>query len=180
MSAEDTIIKVGEGDQEPIDVTETRLRDAVQLIRGKKGTVVRLTIQKPTGREQVIAITRDVVEIEEGFAKSTMVPASGVPGKVYGYLRIPSFYRDFQGSRDGKTARNVTDDVRRELATLNKQGIAGLVLDLRNNGGGSLSDAISVAGLFISTGPVVQVKNSDGNISVFEDEDPGSLIRGHW
>jgi carboxyl-terminal processing protease len=178
LSAEDTIIKVGEGDQDPIDVTETRLRDAVQLIRGKKGTVVRLTIQKPTGREQVIAITRDVVEIEEGFAKSTTVPVSGMPGQVYGYLRIPSFYRDFHGSRGGKTARNVTDDVRTELATLTKQGIAGLVLDLRNNGGGSLSDAISVAGLFISKGPVVQVKNSDGNISVFEDEDPGIAYTG--
>lgn len=172
LSAEDIIMKVGEGEKDPVDVTETRLRDAVQLIRGKKGTEVRLTIQKPTGREQVIAITRDVVEIEEGFAKSTTVPVSGQQGQVYGYLRIPSFYRDFQGSRDGQSARNVTDDVRRELAALNKQGIAGLVLDLRNNGGGSLSDAISVAGLFISTGPVVQVKNSDGNISVFEDEDP--------
>jgi len=178
LSAEDIIIKVGEGGQEPIDVTETRLRDAVQLIRGKKGTEVRLTIQKPTGREQVISITRDVVEIEEGFAKSTTVPVSGHPEQVYGYLRIPSFYRDFQGSRGGQAARNVTDDVRRELATLNKQGIAGLVLDLRNNGGGSLSDAISVAGLFISTGPVVQVKNSDGNISVFEDEDPDIAYSG--
>jgi len=178
LSAEDIIIKVGEGEQDPIDVTETRLRDAVKLIRGKKGTVVRLTIQKPTGREQVIAITRDVVEIEEGFVKSTTVPVPGQPGLVYGYLRIPSFYRDFQGSRGGQTARNVTDDVRRELAYLNKQGIAGLVLDLRNNGGGSLSDAISVTGLFISTGPVVQVKNSDGNISVFEDEDPQIAYNG--
>lgn len=178
LSAEDIIIKVGEGAGEPVDVTDTRLRDAVQLIRGKKGTEVRLTIQKPTGREQIIAITRDVVEIEEGFAKSTTIPVSGQPGQVYGYLRIPSFYRDFQGSRDGRLARNVTDDVRGELASLKKQGITGLVLDLRNNGGGSLADAISVAGLFISTGPVVQVKSSDGNISVFEDDDPEIAYSG--
>ncbi len=178
LSAEDIILKVGEGPQEPVDVTETQLRDAVKLIRGKKGTQVRLTIQKPTGREQVIAITRDVVEIEEGFAKSTTVPVSGQPGQVYGYLRIPSFYRDFNGGREGRPVRNVTDDVRRELASLAKQRIAGLVLDLRDNGGGSLSDAISVAGLFISTGPVVQVKNSDGNITVFQDEDPEIAYNG--
>lgn len=178
LAAEDIILKVGEGDQEPIDVTETRLRDAVRLIRGKKGTEVHLTIRKPTGAERVIVIVRDVVEIEEGFAKSTTVPIPGHEDQRYGYLRIPSFYRDFQGSREGRQARNVTDDVRRELALLKKQGIAGLVLDLRNNGGGSLSDAISVAGLFISSGPVVQVKSSDGDISVFEDEDPSIVYNG--
>ncbi|ABA88902.1 periplasmic peptidase, S41 family, PDZ/DHR/GLGF domain-containing [Syntrophotalea carbinolica DSM 2380] len=178
LAAEDIILKVGEGNQEPIDVTETRLRDAVRLIRGKKGTEVHLTIRKPTGAERVIAITRDVVEIEEGFAKSTTVPVSGHKGQCYGYLRIPSFYRDFQGSREGRQARNVTDDVRRELEQLKKQGITGLVLDLRNNGGGSLSDAISVAGLFIASGPVVQVKSSDGDIRVFEDEDPGIVYGG--
>jgi carboxyl-terminal processing protease len=178
LTAEDIILKVGEGDQEPVDVTETRLRDAVRLIRGKKGTEVRLTVRKPTGTETVIAITRDVVEIEEGFARSTTVPVPGKDNEVFGYLRIPSFYRDFEGSREGRQARNVTDDVRQELVSLKKQGIAGLVLDLRDNGGGSLKDAISVAGLFISTGPVVQVKNSEGGISVFEDEDPAIVYNG--
>lgn len=178
LGAEDIILKVGEGNAEPVDVTETRLRDAVRLIRGKKGTEVRLTIRKPTGREQVINILRDVVEIEEGFAKSTILPVPDQPGKVYGYLRIPSFYRDFEGNRNGHKARNVTDDVRNELATLKAKGIAGLVLDLRDNGGGSLSDAIGVAGLFIPTGPVVQVKTSDGEIRVFEDDDPGIAYEG--
>jgi carboxyl-terminal processing protease len=178
LAAEDIILKVGEGTQEPVDVTETRLRDAVRLIRGKKGTEVRLTVRKPTGNEMVISITRDVVEIEEGFASSVTVPIPGEQDKAFGYLRIPSFYRDFEGSREGRQARNVTDDVRRELASLNKQNIAGLVLDLRDNGGGSLSDAIGVAGLFIATGPIVQVKNSDGNISVFEDEDPAITYDG--
>lgn len=178
LGAEDIILKVGEGNQEPVDVTETRLRDAVRLIRGKKGTEVHLTIRKPTGAEQVIAITRDVVEIEEGFAHSTTVPVPGQPGQVFGYLKIPSFYRDFEGTRQGRPARNVTDDVRRELEALKGQGIGGLVLDLRNNGGGALADAISIAGLFISTGPVVQVKNHEGEISVFADDDPAIAYSG--
>ncbi|APG25815.1 carboxy terminal-processing peptidase [Syntrophotalea acetylenica] len=178
LAAEDIILKVGEGDREPVDVTETRLRDAVRLIRGKKGTVVRLTVRKPTGREQIIRLVRDVVEIEEGFAKSTTLPVPGKTGKHYGYLRIPSFYRDFSETRDGQSARNVTDDVRRELQLLVKKGIDGLVLDLRDNGGGSLSDAIDIAGLFIPKGPVVQVKDSEGEVRVYEDEDPGIVYGG--
>jgi carboxyl-terminal processing protease len=178
LEAEDIILKVGEGAREPVDITETRLRDAVRLIRGEKGTEVRLTVRKPDGSELVVPIIRDVVEIEEGFAKSTVVPLPGPPERKYGYLQIPSFYRDFKGTRQGREARNVTDDVRRELLALRKEGIAGLVLDLRDNGGGALTDAISVAGLFISTGPVVQVKNSDGQITVFEDQDPETLYDG--
>lgn len=168
LAADDIILKVAQGADDPIDITDTRIRDAVTLIRGKKGTEVRLTVKKPDGRRLVISIVRDVVEIAETFVKGTSVEDKE-SGQTFGYIKVPSFYRDYSG----KTKRNCTDDLRKELKRLKKEKISGLILDLRNNGGGSLSDAVSVTGLFINTGPVVQVRNGDGKIRVMRDDDRG-------
>lgn len=166
LGADDVILKVAEGAGDPVEITDTRIRDAVALIRGKKGTEVRLTVKKPDGRRVVIPITRDVVEIAETFVKGTSIVDEKSEQK-FGYVKIPSFYRDYSG----KTKRNCTDDLRNELRRLGKEKISGLILDLRNNGGGSLSDAVSVTGLFIETGPVVQVRNGNGKIRVMRDDD---------
>ena len=166
LDADDIILKVAEGSDEPVDITDTRIRDAVALIRGKKGTEVRLSVKKPDGRRLVIPIIRDVVEIEETFVKGTTV-ADPDRKQKFGYVKIPSFYRDYSG----KTDRNVTDDLRTELKKLNKENISGLIIDLRNNGGGSLSDAVSTTGLFIERGPVVQIRNGRGAIRVMRDDD---------
>ncbi|WP_221250269.1 carboxy terminal-processing peptidase [Desulfuromonas versatilis] len=171
LQAEDVILEVAQGSEEPVDVTDTRLRDAVSLIRGPKGSEVRLTVKKADGSRLVIPIIRDVVEIEETFVKGATFP-DPASGKTFGYIKIPSFYRDFQGSRLGGEGRNSTDDVREQLRLMNEQNIAGLILDLRNNGGGALTDAVGIAGLFIETGPIVQVRSSNGQINVLEDRDP--------
>lgn len=170
LQAEDIILKVAEGDGEPVDITDTRIRDAVALIRGKKGTEVRLTVKKPDGSRIIIPIIRDIVQIEETFVKATIIKDEK-RSKNYGYIKIPSFYRDFNRSMFSGPGRNVTDDMRQELKNLSTQKTDGLILDLRNNGGGALEDAVNVAGLFIKTGPIVQVKDSDGDIEVLADKD---------
>ncbi len=176
LHAEDTILAVSEKDGEPVDISDMRIREAVSYIRGPKGTEVRLTILRPDGARLVIPIVRDVVKIEETYVKSTVLKDE--KGQKVGYIRIPSFYRDFSGGRDGERPRNVTDDTRSELYKLKQDGISSLILDLRNNGGGSLSDAVEVSGLFLPGGPVVQVKNSQGMIRVLEDEDSNVAYDG--
>ncbi len=173
LAADDIILKVAQGEEEAVDITDTRIRDAVALIRGKKGTEVRLTVKKPDGRRLIIPIVRDVVEIEETFVKGTAIEDEQ-SGKTFGYIKVPSFYRDYSG----KTDRNCTDDLREELRQLRQKNIAGLILDLRNNGGGSLADAVSVTGLFIDTGPVVQIRNSAGKKRILRDEDDGVEYSG--
>ena len=173
LEADDIILKVAEAAGDAVDITDTRIRDAVALIRGKKGTEVRLTVKKPDGRQQIIPILRDVVEIKETFVKGTTV-TDEKSGQTFGYIKIPSFYRDYSG----KTDRNCTDDLREELKRQSQENISGLILDLRNNGGGSLSDAVSVTGLFIKTGPVVQIRNGSGKIRVMEDDDPAVEYSG--
>ncbi|MDB5048076.1 MAG: hypothetical protein JWO30_1147 [Fibrobacteres bacterium] len=166
LKAEDKILKVAQGSEEPVDLVEASVNEAVRLIRGRKGTEVRLTVQKPSGRVQVIAITRDVVVVEETYAKSAiMTPASGK--KKIGYINLPAFYHDFNNSR-GRTA---SADVRDELEKLKAENVDGIVLDLRNNGGGALDDAVKMAGLFFKSGPVVQIKDQKGNTTVLNDQD---------
>lgn len=177
LDAEDVILKVGEGDEEPVDIVGMRIREAVGLIRGKKGTPVTLTVKKPDGRIRIIAIVRDVVQIEETFVKSAVLPGGKDEPKI-GYIFIPSFYRDFSLNRLDETGRNSTDDTRQAIEELVAKRIDGLVLDLRNNGGGALMDAISIAGLFIKDGPIVQVKEGNGKIRVHEDDDPSISYRG--
>ena len=176
LQAEDIILRVGQGDEEPVEITDMRLRDAVRLIRGPKGSIVRLTVKKPDATKVIIPIQRDVVQIEETFVKSMLLTSPD--GRKVGYVVIPSFYRDFEKTRNGSDARNSTDDTRKEIEKLKQEGITGLILDLRNNGGGSLMDAVDTSGLFIKTGPVVQVKNSYGNKRILSDDDPSVIWDG--
>lgn len=168
LQADDVILAVGQDDDEPVEVTDMRLRDTVALIRGKKGTEVRLTIRRPGIKNLVIPIVRDVVIIEESFVKSTMVTDPDT-GNRYGYIKVPSFYRDFESTRNGGKGRNSTDDVREAIEAFDVKQMTGLILDLRNNGGGALTDAVGIAGLFIGEGPVVQVRNGDGGSKVLRN-----------
>jgi carboxyl-terminal processing protease len=167
VEAEDVILKVGQGREEPVDVVDMSLRDAVKLIRGKKGSEVRLTLKKPNGLVKVVPIIRDVVEIDESYAKGSLLELSPYKSRV-GYISIPKFYRDF----NDRSGRNVTDDTRKEIERLNKEGVDGLIVDLRNNGGGALEDARMISGLFIEKGPIVQVKANTGNPDILADTDP--------
>lgn len=167
LDAEDVILKVAQGRDEPVDVVDMPLRDAVKLIRGKKGSEVRLTVKKPNGLIKIVPITRDVVEIEESYVKGTVLELDGTQTKV-GYINVPKFYRDF----NDRQGRNCTEDVLKELVRLNKEKVSGLILDLRNNGGGALEDARMMSGLFIEKGPIVQVKASTGTVEILADQDP--------
>ncbi|MDD5758401.1 MAG: carboxy terminal-processing peptidase [Desulfobulbaceae bacterium] len=168
LVAHDIILMVAQGEDDPVDITDMRINDAVRLIRGPKGTEVRLTVKNVDGQTMVISIIRDVVQLEETFVKSTIL---GSGSEQYGYIRIPTFYRDFQGDGPGGDGRNVTDDVKKSLAEINKTKTRGLIIDLRNNGGGALVDAVKIAGLFIKSGPVVQIKTSDNKAEVLYDYD---------
>ncbi|GAB3530714.1 carboxy terminal-processing peptidase [Pontibacter brevis] len=160
----DVIQKVAQGDNDPVLVEGMRLDDAIQLIRGKKGTEVRLTVKKPDGSTQVIPIVRDIIVLEEGYAQSAIINDQ----EKIGYIKLPGFYADFQ-NKDGRFSGA---DVKKEVEKLKAAGMEGLILDLRNNGGGSLSDAIEMAGLFIDQGPIVQVKTAAGKAVVLNDRDP--------
>lgn len=166
------IIKVAQADGEPVDVVDMKLDDAIKMIRGKKGTEVRLTVKKPDGKIQVIPIIRDVVIIEESYAKSAIINKNEVK---YGVIYLPSFYADF--SQRGR-GRNSANDVLIEINKLKKTGVSGIILDLRNNGGGSLADAIEMGGHFISTGPIVQVRTGNNRIQAAQDRNPSVAYDG--
>jgi carboxyl-terminal processing protease len=167
----DIILRVAQGAAEPVSVEGMRFDKAVKLIRGPKGTEVRLTVRKPDGATVVIPIIRDVVLIEETYAQSALIKQGG---RTYGYLHLPGFYADFSG----KGGRSSADDVKKELAKLSKENVAGVVLDLRYNGGGSLRDAVDMGGLFVPTGPMVQVKTSRGAAQPVTDTDPAVQYTG--
>jgi carboxyl-terminal processing protease len=136
--------------------------------------VVKLTVRKPDGSIVIIPIIRDVVILEETYAKSAILSHSKAKGK-FGYINLPSFYADFSNSRGG---RNCFEDMRKEIQKLKAEGIKEIVLDLRNNGGGSLQDVVKIGGLFIDQGPVVQVKTREGSPIVLEDPNPGVEFDG--
>ncbi|QDA59282.1 carboxy terminal-processing peptidase [Hymenobacter jejuensis] len=165
LKAGDIILRVAQAAEEPVSVEGWRLDKAITLIRGKKGTEVRLTVRKADGSTKVIPIVRDVVVIEETYAQSATINEGG---KKIGYIKLPGFYADF--NENG--GRSSAEDVKKELAKLQQENVQGVVLDLRFNGGGSLQDAVEMAGLFIDNGPVVQVKGSQGAASVLTDKDP--------
>ncbi|QOD60348.1 carboxy terminal-processing peptidase [Polaribacter haliotis] len=162
----DIILEVAQGDEEPLDIVGMRLDDAIKFIKGKKGTEVRLTVKKKLdGSTEIISIIRDVVELEETFVKSTIVEKNG---KKYGLIDLPRFYIDFSDSN----ARDSAKDMEKEIERLKSENVSGLLIDLRNNGGGSLKTAIEIAGLFITEGPVVQVKYRGQDPVVKNDVDP--------
>jgi len=163
----DLITKVAQGNEEYVDVVDMRLDDAVQLIRGKKGTKVRLRVKKLDKSITEIVLIRDVVVLEETYAKSAIIKDEE-SGRKYGYLKLPSFYVDFSKIN----GRNCFDYLKREIDKLKNENIEGLVFDLRNNGGGSLEDVVKIAGLFIKQGPVVQSMGRKGMQRTLEDKDP--------
>jgi carboxyl-terminal processing protease len=166
LEAGDVILEVAQADKEPLDIVGMRLDDAIKFIKGKKGTEVRLTVKKKLdGTTRIISIIRDVVELEETFVKSTIVEKEG---KKYGLINLPRFYIDFSDI----DSRDSAKDMEKEIARLKSENISGLLIDLRNNGGGSLKTAIEIAGLFITEGPVVQVKYRGQDPIVKNDEDP--------
>lgn len=173
LAVDDKILKVAQGDDEAVDVVDMRLDKAVRLVRGKKGTKVRLTVRKVDGSEKEISIIRDLVIIEETYAKSAVVTDS-ISGRKTGYIYLPSFYANF----DDPNGRSSSEDMKKEVLKLKEQGVSGIVLDLRGNGGGSLQDAIEIAGLFIDQGPVVQVKARYGKPQVYGDPSPGAIYDG--
>ncbi|MEM6540267.1 MAG: carboxy terminal-processing peptidase [Bacteroidota bacterium] len=160
----DEILKVGQNGEEPIDIVGMRLDDAIKLIKGPKGTIVDLTVRKVDGTIDVVSITRDVVELEESYVKSASVSKEE---KKYGLINLPKFYVDF----DDYTERNAATDVAKEVDRLKKAGVEGLILDLRDNGGGSLKTVVEMAGLFIKDGPIVQVRSSGKKKEIHEDKD---------
>ncbi|MAF78050.1 MAG: tail-specific protease [Halobacteriovoraceae bacterium] len=162
LEVDDIILSAAEGDEEPVDLVNMRVDDAVRYIRGKKGTIVKLTVKKVDGTRKVIPIERDVVQIEASYAKASVLKHKELNIRV-GYIHVPKFYRDFKDS-----SRSCTADVLMELKRLKKLDIQGVILDLRNNGGGALKDAEEMSGLFIKEGPIVQIKGQ-GEIDVLKD-----------
>ncbi len=173
LKPEDFILKVGQGEEEPVDIVDMRLDNAVQLIRGKKGTTVKLTVKKPNGDIRLIPIVRDVVVMEESYAKSVIILDEKNKQRI-GFISLPSFYADFN-NRNGRTC---SDDVKKELLKLKEDKVDGIVLDLRNNGGGSLNDVIKMGGFFIADGPIVQVKGTESIASIAGDDDPSVVYDG--
>jgi carboxyl-terminal processing protease len=173
LQAGDLILKVAQGDEEPVDIIGMRTVDAVKLIRGKKGTLVRLTVKKPDGQIVEIPIVRDVVVLEETFARSAVLKDKNT-GRRFGYIDLPSFYNDFSNTK----GRNSSGDVKKEIEKLKLKKVDGIILDLRNNTGGALRDAVRMSGLFIPEGPVVQVKDKQGAVTSLDDNNPGVSYRG--
>ncbi|MFN9519663.1 MAG: S41 family peptidase, partial [Bacteroidota bacterium] len=181
LKAGDKIIGVGQAEKgEIVNVIDWRLDDVVSLIRGKKGTTVRLEIipANDPNKVKIIELVRDKIVLEDQSAKSSVkeVVRNGKKMKV-GVVSIPAFYMDFAAAQRGdKEYKSTTRDVKKLITELNKQKIQGLIIDLRNNGGGSLQEAVELTGLFINSGPVVQVKDMMGNSRVEQDKDGGEVF----
>jgi len=167
----DVILKVAQRDEDAVEIGPMRLSDAVKLIKGPKGTQVFLTVRRVSGIIEEVVITRDVVELEESYAKSTIIQKNG---KIYGLIQLPKFYIDFKDQK----SRNAASDVKKELEALKKRNVSGIIMDLRNNGGGSLKTVVDITGFFIDQGPVVQVKSTGGAKDILRDEDPSILWDG--
>jgi carboxyl-terminal processing protease len=164
LEAGDLVMKVAQGNGVPVDVIGMRLDDVVKKIKGPKGSEVRLTVKKVDGTIQIISIIRDVVEIEETYAKSSVVEKNGLK---YGVIYLPKFYIDFE-NKDGRDAGK---DIALEVDRLKKAGVNGIVLDVRDDGGGSLSTVVDIAGLFIEQGPIVQIKSAGKKKEILYDTD---------
>ena len=168
----DAILKVRQDDEEePVSILTMRLSEAVKLIKGKKGTKVHLTVKKVDGSISEVTVKRDIVQLEETYIKSSIVEKNS---NNYGIINIPKFYIDF----DNQSNRDAAKDLKTEIQRLKEQGIKGLVIDLRNNGGGALKTVVDMAGMFIKNGPVVQVKYFDKEKQVLSDRDRSILWTG--
>jgi carboxyl-terminal processing protease len=172
VGVNDIILKVAEGSAEPLDLTGYSVEDAIKVIRGAKGTEVRLTLKKADGTVHVVSLVREeIVQDELTFARSAIV--NSPKGKI-GYIYLPEFYADF----DNPKGNRCSIDVAKEIMKLKAEKVDGIVLDLRNNGGGSLSDVVQMAGLFVEQGPIVQVRSRDEKPQVYPDHDKSVLWDG--
>ena len=173
LEAGDLILSVAQEGKEPVDVMDMPIGKVVSMIRGPKGTVVVLKVKKPDETLKTISITRDVVRIEASYARGAILKTSG-SGEL-GYVHLPGFY----GESKKPGERNATDDMRTILTQLTKKGVTSLVFDLRGNGGGLLTHARDIAGLFVKEGPVVQTKDGKGTVEVLRDKDPSVAFSGN-
>lgn len=173
ISEGDEILKVkSKKDEEPINVTGMLVDEAVRYIRGEKGSEVVLTLKKKDGSIKEVKMIREEVAIEDTFARSIIV--DGPDGKKYGFINLPSFNADFEDAK----GRNASDDIKAELIKLKAQNVEGIILDLRNNGGGSLTEVVDIMGLFMNNGPVVQVKDGNGRIQVLRNKQNAPIWTG--
>lgn len=172
LNVGDIIISVAQSqDEEPTEISLMKLSDATDLIKGEKGTKVYLNVKRVDGSIEQVVVTRDVVELEETYAKSSIINDDF---SKYGLINLPRFYVDF----DDYGERNAANDLKKEIINLRSKGISGLILDLRNNGGGSLKTVVDITGFFIEKGPVVQVKSIGGRKEILRDNDPSILWDG--
>ena len=169
----DVILKVTQKGKEPVDIAGMRVDDVVQLVRGKKGTTVILTIRKKDNSVVDVSIERDEVQLEDNKAKSVLL---NIPGKIQniGYINLPSFYSSFETEGGNSCAADVAEEIKK----LKSQQVNGIILDLRNNGGGSLNDVVDMSGLFIEQGPIVQVKGKESKPFLHVDKDKSVLYSG--
>jgi carboxyl-terminal processing protease len=171
VAANDVIVKVAQGKEEPVDVTGFATEDAVKLIRGNKGTEVRLTLKKLDGSIKVVSIIREEVSLDEALVRGAVIQNGA--DKI-GYIYLPEFYADFE-REDGNRC---SEDVAKEVEKLKAENVKGIVLDIRNNGGGSLYEVVQMVGLFINQGPVVQVRDKEGKSSALNDKNAGAIYDG--
>lgn len=173
VSEGDEILKVkSKSNEEPINVTGMLVDEAVRLIRGEKGSEVVLTLKKKDGSIKEVKMIREEVAIEDTFAKSIIINSAN--GKKYGFIDLPSFNADFENAK----GRNASDDIKAELIKLKAQNVQGIILDLRNNGGGSLTEVVDIMGLFMNNGPVVQVKDGNGKLQVLRNKQNAPIWTG--
>jgi len=184
LKLEDKVVGVGQGENgEMVDVVDMKINDVVKLIRGKRGTMVRLEVVPADGSgRKIYNITREKIELKDSEARGKVFDVgrrpNGAPYRI-GVIDLPSFYRDMEGDRRGVADfRSTTRDVRKLLEEFKSQGVDAVVLDLRRNGGGALNEAVTLTGLFIPSGPVVQVKGPDGRVQHLDDEDRGVVWSG--
>lgn len=165
LDVDDIILQVAQKGEKPVDVLGMRVDDVAQIVRGKKGTIVTLTVKKKDGTTEDIRIERDEVILDESFARSVMVDLSDDITDI-GYIKLPKFYSTFDGGN------SCAADIKKEIEKLQAQNARGIILDLRDNLGGSLPDVVDMSGLFIEKGPIVQVKSRDKDPYVYKDKDP--------
>ena len=172
LNVGDLILGVSQNpDDEPVDISIMKLSDAVDLIKGEKGTKVYLMVKRVDGGIEQVEITRDIVELEETYAKSSLIYQES---KKFGFITLPSFYIDFNDYGQ----RNAASDIKKEILKLKNENVNGIIMDLRGNGGGSLKTAVDITGFFINKGPVVQVKSIGGRKEVLKDTDPSVIWDG--
>ena len=167
----DVIVKIAQGAEEPVDVTGYETTDAVKLIRGDLGTEVRLTVRKPDGNTKVVALIREKIVLDEGFARSAVIQNGN---EKIGYILLPDFYADFEREDGARSSK----DIAKEVEKLKAEKVKGIIIDVRYNGGGSLYEVVQMVGMFIDKGPVVQIRSKEGRSQILADETPGILYDG--